>query len=168
MDTPNPNDSTTAIWVLLNLAHRQVTGRFEVALKRAGLPNARWYDVLWALEKNGGDKGLRQFELESFSLFDQPNLSRTLKRMVESGLVTQCAAENDGRGRVLRITEAGRDLRARMWQIYGGLMVSEIEEKLPADLAHALGQGLQYLLTDEIAEKFAHKFPPRDPSRPDA
>lgn len=161
MDKPNPNDDTTAIWVLLNLAHRHVTGRFESELKRAGLPNARWYDVLWALEKNGGEEGLRQFELESLSLFDQPNLSRSLKRMVDMGLVTQCQARTDGRGRVLRITEQGRDLRARMWQVYGKLMIEEIEEKLPAELTQALGQGLQYLLSDEIAEKFAHKFPPR-------
>ncbi len=164
MDKPNPNDDTTAIWVLLNLAHRQVTGAFEAALKRAGLPNARWYDVLWALEKNGGKEGLRQYELESFSLFDQPNLSRTLKRMVDMGLVTQCPAQTDGRGRVLRITDAGRDLRARMWQIYGGLMISEIEDKLSPEAATCLAQGLQFLLSEEIADKFAHKFPPIDPT----
>ena len=150
MTRPNPNEDTTAIWVLLNLVNRHVVGRFETELKRAGLPNTRWYDVLWALERQGTE-GSRQFELEALSLFDQPNLSRTLKRMVEEGLVTQCTAENDGRGRVLHITETGRDLRARMWAVYGGLMLSEIEEKVAPEHLDGLKNGLRDLLPEEWA-----------------
>ncbi len=42
-----PTESTTAIWVLLNIAHKRVTQKFETELRRAGLPPAAWYDVLW-------------------------------------------------------------------------------------------------------------------------
>ncbi len=157
MQKPNPSKDTTAVWVLLNLAHRHVTGRFEAALRDAGLPSARWYDVLWALEKNGPG-GLRQYELERYSLFDQPNLSRTLKRMVDQGLVTQCTAEDDGRGRVLNITEKGRDLRARMWQVYGGLMLSEIEEKVGHAHLPGLRAGLMDLLPEEVTSRFPEKL----------
>ena len=148
MTRPTPNEDTTEIWVLLNLANRHVVGRFETQLKRAGLPNTRWYDVLWALERNGAE-GARQFELEALSLFDQPNLSRTLKRMVDDGLVTQCIAENDGRGRVLHITDAGRNLRARMWAVYGGLMLSEIEAKVAPEHVDGLKNGLRDLLPED-------------------
>ncbi|MBT2130412.1 MarR family winged helix-turn-helix transcriptional regulator [Aliiroseovarius lamellibrachiae] len=150
MTPPNPNEDTTAIWVLLNLVNRHVVGRFETELKRAGLPNTRWYDVLWALERQNCE-GLRQFQLEELSLFDQPNLSRILKRMVEQGLVTQCAAENDGRGRVLRITDSGRELRTQMWAVYGGLMLSEIEEKVAPEHLEGLKNGLRDLLPEEWA-----------------
>ncbi|WP_371170919.1 MarR family winged helix-turn-helix transcriptional regulator [Aliiroseovarius sp. 2305UL8-7] len=138
-----PNETTTAIWVLLNRAHKQVTQRFESDLRRAGLPPAGWYDILWGLERS--PNGLRQFELEKQSLFDQPNLSRTLKRMSEDGLVQQIKAPSDRRGRILTITEAGKAMRLRMWGVYGGLMLSEIEEKVPTSLACGLIEGLKSL-----------------------
>ncbi|MDU8926516.1 MarR family winged helix-turn-helix transcriptional regulator [Alisedimentitalea sp. MJ-SS2] len=139
-----PNSETTLIWVLLNIAHKTVTQRFETELRRAGLPPAAWYDVLWGLERN--PQGMRQNQLERGSLFDQANLSRTLKRMVDDGLVTQCPAPEDRRGRILTITDAGRDLRLRMWEVYGGLMLSEIEDKVPAHARQGLIQGLQALV----------------------
>lgn len=141
-----PRGETTAIWILLNLAHRQVTQRFESELRRAGLPPAAWYDVLWALERN--PEGLRQFELERRCLFDQPNLSRTLKRFADEGYVSQCTAPGDRRGRVLTITEAGKALRLRMWEVYGGLMLSEIEDKVPREMATGLIEGLKALAPD--------------------
>lgn len=141
-----PNEQTTAIWVLLNIAHKRVTQTFESELKRARLPSAAWYDILWALERE--DEGMRQNELERQSLFDQPNLSRSLKRMVDDGLVTQCPAPSDRRGRVLRITEAGKTLRARMWEIYGGLMLSEIEDKVPEAHKKGLIEGLASLVPE--------------------
>lgn len=141
-----PNEQTTSIWVLLHVAHRQVTHQFESELRRAGLPPAAWYDVLWGLERN--PDGLRQFELERKSLFDQANLSRTLKRMVEDRLVCQVPAPEDRRGRILTITEEGKALRLRMWDVYGGLMLSEIEDKVPSELAQGLIDGLHALVPD--------------------
>lgn len=141
-----PNDQTTAIWVLLNIAHKRVTQTFESELKRARLPSAAWYDILWALERE--DEGMRQNELERQSLFDQPNLSRTIKRMVDDGLVTQCPAPSDRRGRVLRITEAGKSLRAQMWEVYGGLMLSQIEDKVPRIHIEGLIEGLAALVPE--------------------
>lgn len=139
-----PNDQTTAIWVLLNIAHKRVIQTFESELKRARLPSAAWYDILWALERAEGE--MRQNELERQSLFDQPNLSRTIKRMVDDGLVTQCPAPSDRRGRVLRITEDGKALRAQMWKVYGGLMLSQIEDKVPAEHIAGLIEGLASLV----------------------
>jgi DNA-binding MarR family transcriptional regulator len=139
-----PNKDTTQIWVLLNVAHRRVTQRFEAELRRGGLPPASWYDILWALECN--PDGQRQYELERQSLFDQANLSRTIKRMVEDGLVSQIPAPEDKRGRVLTITAEGKALRLRMWDIYGGLMLSEIEDKVPANQTRGLIDGLKALI----------------------
>jgi DNA-binding MarR family transcriptional regulator len=142
-----PNDQTTAIWVLLNIAHKRVTQTFEAELKHARLPSAAWYDILWALER--AEEGMRQNELERQSLFDQPNLSRTIKRMVDDGLVTQCPAATDRRGRELRITEEGKALRAEMWKVYGGLMLSEIEDKVPSAHLSGLIEGLASLVPEK-------------------
>jgi DNA-binding MarR family transcriptional regulator len=144
-----PHNNTSEIWVLLNLTHRHLTHTFETALRQAGLPNARWYQVLWMLERDGKDQGLRQFELEQGGLLDQPNLSRTLKKMTEMGLVTTVKAKDDGRGRVLCITSEGCDLRARMWDIYGALMISNIEERLEADEASQFLATLNKLMPDD-------------------
>ncbi|SMR82148.1 DNA-binding transcriptional regulator, MarR family [Aliiroseovarius halocynthiae] len=142
-----PNDQTTAIWVLLNIAHKRVTQTFEAELKRARLPSAAWYDILWALER--AKDGMRQNQLESQSLFDQPNLSRTIKRMVDDGLVTQCPAPSDRRGRVLRITDDGKALRAQMWEVYGRLMLSQIEDKVPDAHISGLIEGLASLIPEK-------------------
>ena len=141
-----PNMQTTSIWVLLNVAHKQVVQAFERELKRNGLPPVYWYEVLRNLELN--PQGLRQNELQTMSLYTQVNLSRNVKGMVEQGFVKQTKAENDGRGRVLTLTEKGAEMRVRMWEIYSGLMVSEIEDRVPKDIAPAFIKGLRSLVPD--------------------
>ena len=141
-----PTKSTTAIWGLLNVAHKRVAQTFETELRHAGLPPANWYDVLWGLEMH--PEGLRQNQLEQMSLFDQANLSRTIKRMVQDGLVSQVPAPEDRRGRILTITDAGRALRLTMWKVYGGLILSQIEERVPEDKVEGLIEGLRALVPD--------------------
>ena len=123
MTTPNTltmkehSTQKTAFWVALNLAYRSVHRDMEKALKDAGLPPLRWYDVLWELER--AERGMRPFELERGLLFEQSNLSRMLRRIIDEGLVEEQAFEADGRGKVLRITPKGREVRGRMWSVYG-------------------------------------------------
>lgn len=107
----------TGLWVALNLAYRSVHRDMEKALKDARLPPLRWYDVLWELENS--EEGLRPFELEKELLFEQSNLSRMLRRIVDEGLVVERAYEADGRGKLLSITPKGKQVRKQMWQIYG-------------------------------------------------
>ena len=93
----------------------------DTALKSEGLPPLRWYDVLWELERSKRD-GLRPFEIEKTHLFEQSNLSRLLQRLVDEGLVEALEFPDDGRGKLLRITNRGRATRKRMWQVYGPLI----------------------------------------------
>ena len=106
-----------AFWVALNLAYRSVHREIEKALKAEGLPPLRWYDVLWELER--ADGGMRPFELERSLLFEQSNLSRMLRRIINDGLVEERAYEGDGRGKVLLITAKGLEVRRDMWTVYG-------------------------------------------------
>ena len=116
-----PAEEETALWVALNLAQRSVYGVMDAALKAEGLPPLRWYDVLWAIER-AGEGGVRPFEMERSLLFEQSNLSRLLRRMTGEGLVEESVFKDDRRGKVLRITQKGRQVRKQMWQIYGPLI----------------------------------------------
>ncbi len=135
---------TTAVWVALNLAYRSVHREMEKALKEAGLPSLRWYDVLWELERSRD--GMRPFELENGLLFEQSNLSRMLRRIVDEGLIQAFAYEGDGRGKVLRITAKGRRLRKRMWQIYGPQIESHFGKIVDANKAGKLVSILKPLI----------------------
>ena len=122
-----PTEEETALWVALNLAQRSVYGAMDAALKARGLPPLRWYDVLWAIER-AGDGGVRPFEMERSLLFEQSNLSRLLRRMTGEGLVEESVFEDDRRGKLLRITKKGRQVRKAMWQVYGPLIHAHMGE----------------------------------------
>ncbi len=116
-----PTKNETALWVALNQAQRSIYQAMDSALKASGLPPLRWYDVLWAMER-AQSQGVRPFELEKELIFEQSNFSRLLRRMIDAGLVEEAQYENDRRGKLLRITSKGCDVRRQMWCIYGPLI----------------------------------------------
>lgn len=116
-----PNKRETKIWVLLNRAYRQLHRDMEAEFSAAGLPSLRWYDILWGIERSGGD-GRRAFELTKSLLFEQSNLSRILAQMAKQGLIRETVCDQDRRSKVLHITEEGAALRLRMWEIYGPVL----------------------------------------------
>jgi DNA-binding MarR family transcriptional regulator len=119
MDVMKTDSSNTTVraWARLMKAHRVTLASVEKALKAADLPPLAWYDALLELERAGTD-GLRPFELEREMLLAQYNLSRLVDRIEKAGYVERRACEDDGRGQVLAITPAGKDLRHRMWVVY--------------------------------------------------
>ncbi len=124
-----PEDSTVALWLRLMRASAAVLAGIEVRLKAEGFPPLDWYDVLWELEK-AGPEGLRPMAIEERLLLPQYGTSRLLKRLGEAGLLTFAPAEGDGRGVVVTLTPAGRDLRRAMWPVYAGALETLIAAKL--------------------------------------
>jgi DNA-binding MarR family transcriptional regulator len=106
-------------WVRLHRAQRKALAAVEAASKRAGFPPLVWYDVLLELDRPGNERGLRPYDLERRMLLAQYNLSRLIDRMEREGLVERGACPQDGRGQMIVITDAGRELRRRMWLVYG-------------------------------------------------
>ena len=90
----------------------------EKALTSNGLPPLKWYDVLWAVEMSG-DGGVRARNLRDWLLFEQSNLSRLLRTLVENELIKETVCDDDRRVKMLRITARGAKLRLQMWQVYG-------------------------------------------------
>ncbi|GAB4099647.1 hypothetical protein GCM10028789_18110 [Sinomonas halotolerans] len=93
------------------------------------------YDVLFTLSTC--PDGLRLNELNDHVLLAQSSLSRLVERLVRQGLVSRTSAPGDGRGVVVRLTEAGRGLQREV----GRAHVREI--------ARVMGDALD---ADELAE----------------
>lgn len=121
-----PTEDETKIWVAMNRTTRFVQSEINRELKSAGLPSLTWYDVLWSIERLGGH--LRPFELEDDVIFEQSNVSYLTKRLAEEGLIEVDDCPEDRRGKVISITPKGRDLRARMWTIYGPMLHRLLQE----------------------------------------
>lgn len=116
-------------WVQLSSGHQLVLETIETALRLADLPPLSWYDVLLELSRVD-DGGLRALELEGRLLLPQYGLSRLLDRIEKAGYIVRQVCKEDRRGKVLFITEAGDEIRRRMWPVYKKAIEDSIGGKL--------------------------------------
>ena len=147
----HPRGAVVRAWARLVKAQKIALGSIEQALKSAKLPPLAWYDALIELER-AGDRGLRPFELEREMLLAQYNLSRLIDRLEQTGYVERRACAEDGRGQVVVITAAGRDLRRRMWTVYGPAIQTALADHLTAKQIEALDTLLGTLIENATAE----------------
>lgn len=139
-----PKPQTVAAWTSLVSANRVLLETIEDALKRADLPPLSWYDALLEIER-AEPGGIRPFELKERLLLPQYGMSRLLDRMARAGLVDRDAAEDDGRGQVVRLTPKGRTTRQAMWPVYAGVLTRRIEPHFTDAEAAELARLLQRL-----------------------
>lgn len=135
--TDGPDQRVVDAWVRLIRTARLLLDRVEGDLKREGLPPLPWYDALLELRRAGED-GLRPFELERTMLLAQHNLSRLVDRLEKAGLLTKRPCPEDGRGQILAITGAGRDLLRRMWPVYAAAIERHLGARLEGAEAETL------------------------------
>jgi DNA-binding MarR family transcriptional regulator len=138
-----PGKAMVSAWVRLMRAQQSLLLQIERALREAGLPPLAWYDALLELDR-AGDKGLRPLELERQMLIAQSNVSRLIDRIEAAGYVRRRPCEEDGRGQMVVITPAGRDLRRRMWPVYAAaidrVIGSRISDREAAGLSALLAK----------------------------
>ncbi|WP_026186606.1 MarR family winged helix-turn-helix transcriptional regulator [Ensifer sp. BR816] len=139
-----PTLATTEAWVGLMRAQQRVLAAIEKEFKAAGLPPLSWYDVLWELVKVEAGR-LRPFEIEARTLLAQYNLSRLIDRLEKEGLVRRESYDEDARGCWVTVTEAGRAMRARMWETYSQSIETHVGTKLSEPEAKALAALLSRL-----------------------
>lgn len=148
METLNsaaPRTATVIAWARLIRARQAVVTAVERDLKAAGYPPLEWYDVLLELSR-APEGALRPFELEGKLLLAQYNLSRLLERMNQAGYVEKFRCERDGRGLLLRVTDAGRAMRERMWPAYAAAIERRLGSRLEVGEAEMIGKVLSRLL----------------------
>lgn len=139
-----PTQLATRAWVTLMRAQQELLGAIEQELKTAGLPQLSWYDVLLELSRER-DSRLRPYQIEERTLLSQYNLSRLIDRMEAAGLVSKEPFGEDGRGRVIALTEKGRELREKTWEVYGAAIAKHIGERLTDEEAELLARLLSKL-----------------------
>lgn len=114
-----PKDPTQRAWVAIQRFGPLLLERVEADLKTAGFPALEWYDVLWAIEREGP---LRQRELAAHMLIARYSISRLVDRMEAEGLVERRECSEDARGQMVHATAKGLRLRKAMWAVYGKAM----------------------------------------------
>ena len=134
-----PEKAVERAWARLMRAQQTALARVEAALAEAGLPPLSWYDALLELDR-AGHEGLRPFELERHLLLPQYGLSRLLDRIGRAGYLERRPCKEDGRGRIVVITKAGRDLRRRMWPVYAAAIDEAVGVHLTRAEARMLGE----------------------------
>jgi len=130
-------------WVGLLRTAPPLFERMEAALKAKGHPPLAWYDVLWELEQAG--EPLRQRDLGERLLVARYNLSRLLDRLENEGLIEREDCADDARGQMLKLTRAGRALRAKVWPDYAAAIQAAVGERLSATEAETLAKLLEKL-----------------------
>jgi DNA-binding MarR family transcriptional regulator len=129
--------NTIAAWTELIRASERALSRIEAALSEAGLPSLSWYDALLEIEKAGAD-GIRPYTLKDRLLMPQYGTSRLLGRIMRAGYIQRVACDRDGRGHVVKITDAGIVVRKRMWPIYRQCLIDMFEAQIDEDEADIL------------------------------
>ena len=134
-----PSEAIVDTWIALMGAQHKLLGSIENIFKSKELPPLSWYDVLWELER-GNQQGLRPVELEQRLLLPQYSLSRLLVRIERAGYIQRQPCDNDGRGYLVSITKAGRQMRGKIWRSYSEALSTLIGEKLTDSEAKTLSE----------------------------
>ena len=136
-----PNENTQKAWIALMRAQKNVHEFVEGRLKAEKLPPLQWYDLLWELERSK-ECGVRAFELQTRLLLPQYGMSRLAAKLEAEGLIWRGECPEDGRGLVLAITDKGREMRKKIWSIYGPAMQEVFGEKFTPDEIKQLNRQL--------------------------
>ena len=83
----------------------------------------------------------------------QQAASKHLLDLETAGYVERRECEDDGRGHLVAITEAGRAMRRKMWPVYARAIEAAIGQRLSARQAETLGDLLGLLIEAEPAER---------------
>jgi len=133
-------------------AQHAALSHVERTLKEAQLPSLVWYDVLLELGRDP-ESGLRPFELERKMLLPQYGLSRLLDRIERTGYIRREPSEEDGRGQLILLTPAGKELLESMWPVYSAAIHEAVGRRLTASETALLGDLLDKLLPPKRGTK---------------
>jgi DNA-binding MarR family transcriptional regulator len=114
---PRIDEDALAGWRAFLNAHALITRAISRDLTAAGLPDLRWYDLLWTLYRAPG-RSLRVTELAREGVLTQTATSRFVDRVEAAGCVRREVDPDDRRAFRVILTDGGLDLLRKMWPIY--------------------------------------------------
>lgn len=122
-----------------------LTDQLTVVYRRFGLSEGE-FDVLAALRRAGKPYERAPGELANFTMVTTGAMTKRIDRLERDGLVTRRPSSEDGRGRVVALTAAGRKLIDRAFTEH-----MRNERRLLDELAAADAARLEKLLTAWLA-----------------
>ena len=126
------DDDVLDAWRGFLNAHAQITRRIDHDLAEAGLPDLRWYDLLWALRRQPEHR-LRVNQLAREVVLSPTAMSRFVDRAEKAGLVRREPHPDDRRALHIVLTDEGGDLLRRMWPVYAAGIQRYFGDVLGAD-----------------------------------
>ncbi len=122
-----------------------LTDRLCLVYKQFGLSEGE-FDVLATLRRAGTPFERAPSELAAFTMVTTGAMSKRIDRLEQAGLVTRRTSDTDGRGRVVALTAAGRELIDQAFTEH-----MRNEQRLLSDLTATEADTLESLLTTWLA-----------------
>lgn len=104
-------------WESLFRAQHKLFGEMVADFDDADVTQAE-YDVLLTVTRSP-DMAARLRDVTANMLISQPSVSRLVDRMVARGLIAKCPDPDDGRGAVVRATDAGAKAFRTLATVHG-------------------------------------------------
>ena len=144
----DPQIGSNRLFFALMRVNRTLVPPIAKSLRRIGIADPIWYEILLATEE-AGPEGLQMIALERRLCLPQYALSRHVSRIEKAGLIRRDALAGPGRGagraQVLRVTDKGKGLHQQVWQIYVAEIQSSLSGRLSPQEAYALTRMLNRL-----------------------
>ncbi|MBJ2150032.1 iron chelate uptake ABC transporter family permease subunit [Paracoccus sp. IB05] len=105
-----------AVYFALQRIQRTLMPEIEKRLRKMGIQDPIWYEILEAAEL-AGDEGVRMLALQRRLFVPQYALSRHVSRMVKAGLITREASGDAGRAQIIRLAPAGTGITGGIWDV---------------------------------------------------
>lgn len=122
-----------AAWESLFRAQHEVLAEISRDFEDDELSSAE-YDVLLTVTR-GENHTARLRDVTANMLISQPSVSRLVDRMVSRGLVSKCPDPQDGRGAMLRATDAGAAAFRRLATAHGRTIADRMSVLTDEELA---------------------------------
>ncbi len=156
---PHDQQACAQAWAALTAAHAVVTEQLGAALTRTCGLSINEFQIMLRVDRAADPRGVRLGELCSAVRLTQPSLSRAVARLERHGWLRRAGAPGDGRGVMVTLTAAGREVLARG----SGVHAQTISELL----LDRLTPGEQDLLSRALTRVAGgHPDPPPRPSSP--
>jgi DNA-binding MarR family transcriptional regulator len=120
-------------WESLFRAQHEVFGDINDDFDPKTLSQAE-YDVLLTVTRGEGMTA-RLRDVTANMLISQPSVSRLVDRMVARGLISKCPDPEDGRGALVRATDAGAAAFRRIASLHGRAIADRMSVLDDAELA---------------------------------
>lgn len=144
-ERPDLDVSPQGVIGRLHRLARHLTDELCVVYNRHGLGEGE-FDVLAALRRAGEPFERAPGELARFTMVTTGAMTKRIDRLQEAGLVTRRPATEDGRGRVVALTPAGKALIDEAFTDH-----MRNEHRLLEAITSAQVQQLEALLTDWLS-----------------